>query len=139
MTRVFISYSFEDRTFAQRVREALASAGIGTYLDTEELPPGTDFASAIRNAVRSADAVVVILSDKAIVRRQIQFEIGMAQGLGKLVVAVVAPGSRPDLSLVTSLADTYVLDADSLKGPELGALINHALGTHQTGAGTRAS
>jgi hypothetical protein len=138
MTKVFISYSSEDRAFAQRVREALASAGIGAYLDTEELPPGTDVASAIRNEVRSADAVVVILSDKAIFQREIQFEIGMAQGLGKPVVAVVAPGSSPDLSLVTSLADTYVLDADRLKGPELGARINNALGADQTGAGTRA-
>jgi hypothetical protein len=127
MTRVFISYSYEDREFAQWIKGALTHAGIATNSDDFELSPGADFASAIRNAVQTADALVVILSDRAISSSYVGLEIGMAAGLGKRVVAVLAPGTKPDLALLRSLADAYILDAARLKQPEVGAEIREAL------------
>jgi hypothetical protein len=126
MTRVFISYSYEDREFAQWIRSALTHAGITTNLDGE-LAPGADFSSAIRNAVQNADALLVILSDRAISSSYVMLEIGMAQGLGKKVIAVLAPGTKPNPDLLGSLADTYVLDAARLKQPELSEQIRKAL------------
>jgi len=77
--------------------------------------------------VQSADALVAILSEKALSHSQVPLEIGMAQGLGKPVIAVLAPGAKPDLPMLRSLADTYVLDAAKLNTPELGEKITKAL------------
>ena len=128
MTKVFISHSFEDQSFARWVKNALTEAGVDAYFDAFDLSsPDADFASAIRNEVQSADALVAILSEKALSHSQILLEIGMAQGLGKPVIAVLAPGAKPDLPMLRSLADTYVLDAAKLNTPELGEKITKAL------------
>lgn len=127
MTKVFISHSFEDQSFARWVRNALVEAGIDAYFDAFDLSPGANFASALRNEVESADALVAILSEKALSHNNVLLEIGMAQGLGKPVIAVLAPGEKPDFSMLASLADTYVLDAAKLNTPELGEKIIKAL------------
>ena len=132
MTRVFISYSRQDREFAEWIKDALTRAGIGAYLDVSDLEPGADFASAIRDAIQTADAVVAILSDSPIAGN-VGLEIGIAAGLGKRVVAVLAPGKKLDPILLRSIADTYVLDAANLKPTELGAAIRKALQGQQTG------
>jgi hypothetical protein len=127
MTRVFISYSDEDREFARWIRGALTQAGIVTNSDDLELSPGSDFSSSIRNAIQTADALVVILSDGAISSRHTGLEIGMAAGLGKKVVAVLAPGTKPDMALLRSIADAYILDAARLEQTEVGTEIIKAL------------
>jgi|SRR5271170_7413686 TIR domain len=127
MTRVFISYSNQDREFAQWVKSALTKAGITTNLDEVESSSTADFASAIRQAVQAADALLAILSDDSTSSNFVMLEIGMAQGLGKKVVVIAAPGAKPDLDLLKSLADGYVLDAARLKQPELGAQLRKLL------------
>src|SRR5487761_1310498 len=127
MTRVFISYSHQDREFALWVKGALAQAGIATNLDELEPSATADFASAIREAVQAADALVVVLSEESTPSNFVMLEIGMAQGLGKKVVAIAAPGTKPDLNLLHSLADGYILDTAKLKPPELSAQIRKIL------------
>ena len=127
MTRVFISYSNQDREFAQWVKSALTKAGITTNLDEVESSSTADFASAIRQVVQAADALLAILSDDSTSSNFVMLEIGMAQGLGKKVVVIAAPGAKPDLDLLKSLADGYVLDAARLKQPELGAQLRKLL------------
>ena len=126
MTAVFISYSRQDREFASWINEALTRAGITVYLDASELSAGEDFASAIRDAIQKSDALVAILSDHAI-SGYVGLEIGIAAGLGKKIVAVLAPGRKPDPALLRPIADAYVLDAANLKPVELGAAIQAAL------------
>jgi hypothetical protein len=132
MTKVFISYSRQDREFAGWLKDALTRAGIGASLDVFDLEPGADFASAIRDAIQTADAVVAIVSDSPIAG-YVGVEIGMAVGLGKRVVAVLAPGKKPDPPLLRSIADAYVLDAANLKPTELGAAVRKALQGQQMG------
>lgn len=123
----------------QWVTRALAQAGIATNLDQPASFSATDFASAIREAIQAADAFLVILSDNSLSSRSIMLEIGMAQGLGKQVIAVAAPGTKPDLNLLRSLADGYILDAATLKQPELSARLQQALqGKHVQDTGTTA-
>src|SRR3712207_4617939 len=119
MAKVFLSFSSDDRAFAQWLKRALSQANIDTVLDDIAVAPGAGFASALRDEVRSADALLAILSEQAIARPNVLLEIGMAQGLGKRVIAVLAPGSKVEMSAVESLSDTYVMDAAKLKPPEL--------------------
>ena len=88
---------------------------------TPSLHPG------IRKAVETADALVVIVSEKGVSDSNVGLEIGMATGLGKKVVAVVAPDAEPDLALLRSIADAYILDAARHKQNEVGAELRKAL------------
>jgi hypothetical protein len=49
------------------------------------------------------------------------------------VVAVLAPGTKPDIALLRSIADAYVLDAARLEQSEVGVEITKALQGEQTG------
>ena len=51
----------------------------------------------------------------------------MAAELGKKVVAVLAPGTKPDIALLRSIADAYILDAARLEQTEVGTEISKAL------------
>jgi hypothetical protein len=51
----------------------------------------------------------------------------MAAGLGKKVVAIPAPGTKPDIALLRSIADAYILDAARLEQTEVGAKVSKAL------------
>jgi hypothetical protein len=45
----------------------------------------------------------------------------------KRVVAVLAPGTKPDLAFLRSIADAYILDAARPKQTEVGVEIRKAL------------
>ena len=126
MTKVFISYRRQDREFAQWIKDALIPAGIDARLDVWEPSPAENVASAIRDEIQAADALVAIFSEAPNLGH-IGLEIGMAVSLGKKVVAVPAPGSKPDPGLLGSIADAYVLDAANRKPAELGAAIRTAV------------
>ncbi|MBV8121362.1 MAG: toll/interleukin-1 receptor domain-containing protein [Alphaproteobacteria bacterium] len=127
MSKVFISYSHEDREFAQWIRSALNRAGVSTALDDLDLAPGANFSSAIRNAIQAADALVVILSDRAVSSQNTGLEIGMATGLGKKVVAVLAPGTKLDSTILHSIADASITDTAQLGQDEAAEKILTAL------------
>ncbi|WP_410634362.1 TIR domain-containing protein [Amycolatopsis sp. cmx-4-83] len=65
MSRVFLSYAREDRSHAQRLREALAEAGINVLEDTWELPGRHDWAAMVEQAIKTSDVVVLLLSPSA--------------------------------------------------------------------------
>ncbi len=61
---VFLSYSHHDREIADRIRQALEQHDYSAWLDTA-IPPGDDWAAAIRSAIDDAVArgfVLVTLS-----------------------------------------------------------------------------
>lgn len=138
MIKVFLSYGYQDREFALWVKSALTQAEIATNLDELGPSSGADFASAIREAVQAADALLVVLSDQPSTSNFVMLEIGMAQGLGKKVVAIAAPGTQPDLNLLKSLADGYILDTARLKPREFTAQIRKIL-QGETAEDTRTS
>ena len=47
--------------------------------------------------------------------------------MGKKVVAVLAPGTKPDIALLRSISDAYILDAARLEQTEVGTEISKAL------------
>ncbi len=127
MTRLFISYSNQDREFAEQIQRTLSQVGIMTTLDDAEESSGSDVKSTIRDAVRTADALLLVASDKALSNNSVMLEIGIARGLGKKVVAVAAPGAKPDINLLNSLADGYLPDAAKLEPRELGAQVEEVV------------
>jgi hypothetical protein len=59
---VFISYASEDRTYAQLVRDSLASAGLDVWFDQRSLEAGDKFQDAILQGIKSCSFFLPIIS-----------------------------------------------------------------------------
>ena len=62
MERVFISHANEDRLLAQRVVQGLESSGVDCWIAPRDIPPGSDYADALDDAILNSRAVVFLLS-----------------------------------------------------------------------------
>jgi DNA-binding winged helix-turn-helix (wHTH) protein len=63
--RVFLCHASNDKTIVRELYERLVVDGIDPWLDEESLLPGQDWPREIQRAVRSADIVIVCLSNKS--------------------------------------------------------------------------
>src|SRR2546426_7526737 len=93
--RVFLSYSNDDREVARKLASHLAKAGLETWDPAEALFPGDNWALRIGEALREADAMVVLISPKSVKSEQVQHEIQYALGAphykGRLIPVVIKP------------------------------------------------
>ncbi len=62
---VFISYSSGSRQWAEKLDEALRESGISTWLDKENLAPGDDWQKEIRQAIESADNIIMLIDKQS--------------------------------------------------------------------------
>jgi hypothetical protein len=60
MTQAFLSYSREDGRWAPLVKKLLEFHHVGTWLDTEDIAPGSDFKDALRVAIEATDILLVL-------------------------------------------------------------------------------
>lgn len=94
VTDVFISYSRKDSTLMGRVRDSLRESGYTVWTD-EQIPPGEpDWSTAIVDAIRSAQCVVVLLSPDAERSRHVNEEIAVAEDLLLPIIPVLIRGSE---------------------------------------------
>lgn len=123
MTDIFISYSQTDREFARKLYRELQRFKVRGFMDTVDVAAGADFSRQLKEAVGSADALLVILSEAATKSSWVMAEIGLAQALDKNVLPVLAPGQPYDTSVPPQLLDRVVVDANSLSLEEVAAKI----------------
>ena len=62
MVHVFISYSHEDKNFAQKLKQQIEDAGFDNWIDAERLGAGAIWPEEIYGAIESAYALIVIKS-----------------------------------------------------------------------------
>lgn len=82
--RVFLCHSSHDKVAVRNLRTRLIGDGFTPWLDEFDIPPGANWDHEIRNALRSADAVVVCLSQSSTyksgyVQREITFVLDAAE------------------------------------------------------------
>lgn len=91
--KVFLSYSHEDRDLAHRVAVSLSEAGLTVWDPAIELLPGDPWARKIDQALEESDAMVVLLTPRAIdspwVRREIEYALGEVRFENKLIPVLV--------------------------------------------------
>jgi hypothetical protein len=75
---VFISYSEKDREFAQRLQADLARYGIRTWYSQRDLHSGDTLYDSIKEAIRSSDKILLVLSKNSIQGPWVQKEIESA-------------------------------------------------------------
>ena len=88
---VFISYARADgEDFAHRLYDDLEADHINAWLDIYDIPPGTDWDAEIDKGLRSARAVVVILTPGAVLSRQVKGEWNDALNRNVPVIPLLA-------------------------------------------------
>jgi TolB-like protein len=84
MSEVFISYARETEAHARRVAGALRASGVEVWYD-EDLPAHRAFAEVIEERLRSASAVIVIWSARAVKSQWVRAEADTARQAGTLI------------------------------------------------------
>jgi len=111
MPNVFISYAHADRDHVEHLVRALRATNIAGWLDATDIAAGASVPSAVREALQRSSAVIVFLSNSALHNQWVQFEIGAAEALGKMIIPVIVSGNQLAEQLPEILKDRTVIDA----------------------------
>ena len=97
---VFISHAAEDRQVAGRLAAVLEKGGHKVWTD-RELLPGDNFMRVIQSALEDADALVALVSPRALasdwVKREWEYALGQEKFAGRLIPVVVGEARPQDL------------------------------------------
>lgn len=100
---VFVSHASQDEWIARRMAEVIERKGrrhrVKAFLDARDLESGDRFSDSLRDKLREAEELVVLVSSASVGRDWVRHEIGAAWALGKRIVGVVdklEPADVPD-------------------------------------------
>jgi TIR domain len=86
---VFISHASRDRWAAGQIAKELEAVGASCFLDSEALETGDPIDANLKEALRSADELLVLLTPAALERPYVWLEIGVAWGRGTRIVGIL--------------------------------------------------
>jgi len=141
--RAFISYAHEDKAAVMSLYEDLKEKRVQLWLDQVELAPGARFQEEIERALRTCDALLVVLSKNSSRSEWVPFEGAFFYGHeGKKLIIPIAldDEGRERASVLPFLKDRLYIDfADESKRSEGVARLAAALsevrrGTESAGA-----
>lgn len=89
MSHIFISYNEDEADFATVLKTELEKAGFDIWLDRDQLHPGADWSDAIDHGLRTASAIVLVLSPSSRASEYVTYEWSYAIGAGIPVVPVL--------------------------------------------------
>ncbi len=109
--QVFISYASSDKEMAERICGALESAGATCWIAPRNIEPGTDYPTAIVDAIGSARVLLLVLTEHAAASPHVVTEVGHAfSGKKRIIPFRISQKALPeDLEYFLSL--TQWLDA----------------------------
>ncbi len=140
MATIYVSYKLEDRNLAKQLADELEQLGHQPVYDAVALSPGENWRQVLIEALCRADAVVVLLTERALGSPFVLGEIGAARALchtfGELLLLPVLVG---DLSIPPVVSDLFVVRMSAgqegiarAAGEIVGALTDHlARSRHQ--------
>jgi hypothetical protein len=89
MKHIFVSYAREDKDFARQLILRLRESGRIPWQDLRNLKGGDDYQATIDDALRNAEALVVVMSPHATKSQYVTYEWAFALGAGVRVIPVV--------------------------------------------------
>ena len=113
---VFVSYSNDDRHYAEELLAALSESGLASWND-ESLMAGSDWAVEIETALRNAEVVVLLVSPSSLSSEWVNFELGLAIAAGKRLIPVLI---RDVSYMPSNLSRIQYIDARKLRPAEVG-------------------
>ncbi|MFN0123937.1 MAG: toll/interleukin-1 receptor domain-containing protein [Blastocatellia bacterium] len=120
--QVFLSYSPTDRTLARRIRNVLETSGLHVWDAEREIMPGDNWAEIVGQALKTSEAMVVLLTPHSVQSPRIMGDIDYALGnmaYAKRLIPVLAgaPESFPQGKIPWILRRLGMV---SLPAPEAG-------------------
>jgi len=106
---VFISYAREDASVATELFDFLDSKGYNPWLDTKSILPGQDWDNETRKALKKADYVILLLSNRSVNKR------GYVQREFKLALSYLEERLESDIYLLPCKIDDCVVPENFLK------------------------
>jgi formylglycine-generating enzyme required for sulfatase activity len=110
---IFISYASEDAAVAERIRVGFEQSGVACWIAPRDIEPGTSFPAAITAAIRSSNALVLLLTSQSNQSRHVLSEVELAFNAGKPILAVLVGRLTPSPDLQYFIATTHWFDAES--------------------------
>jgi hypothetical protein len=96
--KVFISHSHTNEPVAREVVAALKDAGLEVWDDEREIFPGDNWAEKVAQALREAEAMVVLFTPNALksswVKRDIQYALSEQRFRDRLVTVLAGPPEK---------------------------------------------
>ncbi len=111
--RIFVSYSREDREFANWVKDSLASDTYETWIDHNNIKASQIWLLAIEAALKSCDAMVLVLSPAALKSPFVHAEYLAIINMGKPLIPVLYKECEIPFILNPIHHINYVTDPDS--------------------------
>jgi hypothetical protein len=119
--RVFVSHASKDRQIADSIVRGLKTRGVSSWYSPDDLQTMDQWSERIRSEVRSAAALVAILSPSANASPWVAVEIETARASGIPICPFVAstlppePERKPHLQYALEFQSTEVLDGHHLR------------------------
>ena len=93
--KIFLSYASQDQVSAQILAKKLEAKGHQVWDPERDLVSGSDWASTLMKQMKSAEAMIVLLSPEAVDSRWVSHEIEYALGASRLQDRLIPVLVRP--------------------------------------------
>ena len=93
--KIFLSYASQDQATAQVLAKKLEAKGHQVWDPERDLVSGSDWASTLMKQMKSAEAMIVLLSPEAVDSRWVSHEIEYALGASRLQDRLIPVLVRP--------------------------------------------
>lgn len=93
--KIFLSYASQDQASAQVLAKKLEAKGHQVWDPERDLVSGSDWASTLMKQMKSAEAMIVLLSPEAVDSRWVSHEIEYALGASRLQDRLIPVLVRP--------------------------------------------
>ena len=107
--KVFFSYAPQDQQFAQILAKKLETEGHRVWDPERDLVSGSDWGSTLMKQLKSADAMVVLLSPDAVDSRWVSHEIEYALGASRLQDRLIPVLVRPTKKIPLILRELQLI------------------------------
>src|ERR1043165_915924 len=87
---VFISHSHQDNELVRDLARRLRDAGLEPSADFADVPIAADWKKTVREQIRTADAMLILVTPAALTSAWMMAELGMAEGFERDILPVTA-------------------------------------------------
>jgi hypothetical protein len=111
---IFISYSHDDREFANQLAKSLSEQGSSAWMSEHGVLTGSDWLLTLKDKLQESAAMVLVMpTTTAVSGNSAFFEAGAARVIGKDIIVVVPElGNVDRTNIPFDLAKAVVLDAN---------------------------
>lgn len=107
---VFLSHSSKDQNLVTNVRNKLEKAGVKVYVAEEDFQPGKNLSEKILTNIKSANCMVVLLTNIGMRSQFVNQEIGVAEASNIPIIPMVDARIRGNVKGILAEREQIVFD-----------------------------